>query len=374
MTPSENTPKSGSLGSIVLAGGGTAGHVSPLLAIADAVKEKHPDTRITVVGTSDGLEQTLVPEAGYPLATIAKVPLPRRLNSDLLKVPFRLKKAVDDSATILQNANADVVVGVGGYVCTPVYLAAKRLNIPVIVHEANKKAGLANKVGARSAAIVATAYPETTLGTASRHVGMPMRKAIADAQWGRGKAQARTELGLDPNRLTLVVSGGSSGAVSINEAMAGGAQALLDAGVQIYHLTGIDKRLSEAEHLVVNSPHYHQHEYLKDMHKAYVAADLLVTRAGAGTVFELTAVGAPSIFVPLPIGNGEQERNVAHLKESGSATVVANRDFTADFVAQNIGAMIQDENELKRQAAAMAAHGIRDAATQMVELIEEVIR
>lgn len=363
-----------SLGSLVFAGGGTAGHVSPLLAMARAVQQQYLQTRITVIGTQTGLEAELVPAAGFTLSTIEKLPLPRRLNADLFKLPIRLWRTVRDAQQILQQVDADAVIGVGGYVSTPAYLAARLQGIPVILHEANRKPGLANRVGALFAAKVATAYPQTRLGGQPHVVGMPMRAEIAHARELTDAAQARTRLGLDPRRRTLIVTGGSSGALSINEAIAAGAEQLLASGTQILHLTGHGKSLSPTRFPALDHPHYHQREYLATMEDAYRAADLMVTRAGAGTVFELTAVGVPTVFVPLPVGNGEQRLNVQHLLEANAATVVENADFDADYVRTALPKLLGDDKELERQRSAMAEFGRTDAAEQMVRLIEEALR
>lgn len=363
-----------SLGSLVFAGGGTAGHVSPLLAMVTAVQQKFPNTRITVLGTETGLEAELVPAAGFSLTTIPKVPLPRRLNADLLKLPGRLRATIRQVENILRQVNADAVIGVGGYVSTPAYLAARRLGIPVILHEANRKPGLANKLGAIFATQVATAYPDTKLGKNPQAVGMPMRAEIAHARQHSNAIGARTRLGLEPDRPTLVVTGGSSGALSVNEAIAAGAEPLLDSGAQILHLTGHGKNLDPNTFPALNHPHYHQREYLAQMQDAYLAADLMVTRAGAGTVFELTAVGVPTVFVPLPVGNGEQKFNVQHLVAAGATNVVDNADFTADWVRTELPVLLGDTAELARQGAAMAGFGITDSAERMVHLIEERLR
>lgn len=201
--------------SVVLAGGGTAGHVSPLLAIAGAVLRAAPAARILAVGTAVGMETRLVPAAGYRLATIGRVPLPRRPSLDLLKLPFKFAAAVRQAAGIIDGAKADVVVGVGGYVSTPVYIAARLRRVPIVIHEANARPGLANRVGARLTSWVAVAFKDTKLPGA-RWVGMPMRPEIATLDREASREAARRRLGLAPDRPTLIVTGGSSGALSIN--------------------------------------------------------------------------------------------------------------------------------------------------------------
>ncbi|MBM6620994.1 undecaprenyldiphospho-muramoylpentapeptide beta-N-acetylglucosaminyltransferase [Micrococcaceae bacterium RIT802] len=362
--------------SVVMAGGGTAGHVSPLLAMADALRAARPGIALRLVGTPSGMETRLVPAAGYELETIARVPFPRRPSVDLLKLPFRFAAAVRAAKDILRRADADVVVGVGGYVCTPVYLAARSLRIPVVVHEANAKAGLANKVGARFAAHVGTAFEGTGLPGAEL-VGMPMRAGIAHLDRDAARADARRALGLDPQKPTLVVTGGSSGAQSVNRALIGGLRRIAAAvgeagpGFQVLHVTGRGKAMEDDGGAPLALPGYHQVEYVDGMERAYAAADLLIARAGAGTVCEIAAVGLPSVLVPLPIGNGEQALNARGLRESGAAVVVADGDFTADHVARTLPGLLGDTAGLQAMAAAARAQGRRDAAERMAAIVLE---
>ncbi|WP_417233552.1 undecaprenyldiphospho-muramoylpentapeptide beta-N-acetylglucosaminyltransferase [Arthrobacter sp.] len=360
--------------SAVMAGGGTAGHVSPLLAMADALRTARPGINVRVVGTPTGMETRLVPAAGYDLETIARVPLPRRPSLDLLKLPFRFAAAVRGAKDILRRAEADVVVGVGGYVCTPVYLAARSLRIPVVVHEANAKAGLANKVGARFAARVGTAFEGTGLPGAEL-VGMPMRPQIAGLDRAAARADARRALGLDPDLPTLVVTGGSSGALSVNTALIGGLRRLVGGpgaavpGFQVLHVTGAGKGIRDDDGAPVAWPGYHQVEYVDGMEQAYAAADLLVARGGAGTVCEIAAVGLPAVLVPLPIGNGEQALNARGLQAAGAARVVPDEEFTEDYVATVLPGLLGDAAALHTMAEAARGQGIRDAAQRMAAMV-----
>lgn len=356
--------------SVVLAGGGSAGHVSPLLAIAAAVLEHVPDAAITAVGTKDGLEARLVPAAGHKLVFIDRIPLPRRPSMDLVKLPVRMRRAVADAKGILLDAKADVLVGVGGYVCTPLYLAAKSLGVPIVIHEANTRAGLANRVGARHARFLGTAFASTGLRNAHR-VGMPMRQAIATLQRNSAQEGARERLGLDADKPTLIVTGGSLGAVRINQAIAGAARELGAAGIQTLHITGAGKSVAGSDGRAASFPHYRQVEYVDAMEDVYAAADLLLCRAGAGTVSELAAVGLPAVFVPLPIGNGEQARNAAELVDAGAALLVPDAALTAGWITANVVPLVQDGARLGHMGAKAAALGIRDAAAQMaVEVIK----
>ena len=356
--------------SLVLAGGGTAGHISPLLAVAGAVRESAPEARIKVVGTAAGMETRLVPAAGFELAVIDRVPMPRRPGGDLVRLPGRLKRAVAQAGAILDDAGADVVMGVGGYVSTPVYLAARRRKLPIIVHEANARPGLANRVGARFADVVGIAFAETKLPGA-RLVGMPMRREISGLDRRGAQPAARAALGLDPDRPTLVVTGGSSGAASINRAVEEALPALAAAGIQTLHITGRGKELRTPGGALLAAPLYRQVEYVDGMEQAYAAADLLLARSGAGTVCEISAVGLPAVLVPLPHGNGEQALNAAGLVAAGGALVVSDALFTGQWMLDKLIPLLADPAGLEAMSAASAAQGIRDADRRMAEFIFE---
>ncbi|QCU77839.1 undecaprenyldiphospho-muramoylpentapeptide beta-N-acetylglucosaminyltransferase [Citricoccus sp. SGAir0253] len=355
---------------VVLAGGGTAGHISPMLAIARALEESGTDRPVhcTMVGTASGMETRLVPAAGYELDTIDRVPLPRRPTMDLVRLPTRLRRAVAQAGAILDRRRADVVVGVGGYVSTPVYLAAARRRVPVVIHEANVRAGLANRVGARRAAAVATAFPETVLPGA-RCVGMPMRREISTLDRAAARAGAHEALGLDPSCTTVVVTGGSSGALTVNRTIAAALPDLAAAGLQVLHLTGRGKQVLGPDGAPVASPGYHQVEYLDGMERAYAAADLIVARSGAGTVCELAAVGLPAVFVPLPIGNGEQALNARGLVAAGGAVMVRDEAFTPEWVRRELVPLARDAGRLEQMSAASASLGVRDADRTMADLV-----
>ena len=356
--------------SVVLAGGGSAGHVSPLLAIAAAIRLRVPDAAIKAVGTKDGLETTLVPAAGYELVFIDRIPLPRRPSLDLVKLPWRMRRAVTTAKKILQDARADVLVGVGGYVCTPMYLAAKSLRVPIVIHEANTKAGLANKVGARSTTYVGTAFAATQIRHAHL-VGMPMRRAIATLDRARAQAGAgaRERLGLEVGRPTLIVTGGSLGALRLNQAVAGSVEALASAGIQTLHITGKGKAVTRADGSPLTAALYRQVEYVDGMEDVYAAADLLLCRSGAGTVSEVAAVGLPAVFIPLPIGNGEQARNAADLVQAGAALLQPDAGLDAQWIQDNVIPLCLDEPRLARMAGLAARLGIRDAAERMADMV-----
>lgn len=358
---------------VVLAGGGTAGHINPMLAIARALEELEPQAQILTVGTENSMEARLVPEAGYPIKFIPKVPFPRRPNRQALAFPSLFRDSIKQASKILTDFQADVVLGVGGYVCTPVYLAAQKLGIPVLIHEANAKPGLANRLGARKAALVATAFPQTPLADAQT-VGMPMRQQVAQLDRLAARSEARRRLGLEQDKPTLVVTGGSLGAASLNRTL----EAVLDeidpAGYQVLHITGRGKALTDAQGRLRSAPSYRQLEFITSMEDVYAAADLLVVRSGAATVSEVAAVGLPAIFVPLPIGNGEQALNARSLVEAGAGLLVKDSDFTADWYRAQVPGLLADSDRLQEMAEASYRQGIRDAAQVMAQHLVKVAR
>lgn len=358
--------------SVVLAGGGTAGHINPLLAIAAAIRDARPNARLLAVGTAAGMEARLVPAAGLQLATIDRVPFPRKPSADLLRLPGRLAGAVRQAGRILDDAEADVLVGVGGYVCTPMYLAAWRRKIPIVIHEANTRPGLANRVGARLSRHVGVAFAGTPLRHA-RHVGMPMRREVSAMARATARDGALRSLDLQPDKPVLIVTGGSSGAQSINRTVAASLEALSKAGVQTIHITGRGKSVADSDGNTLSAAGYRQLEYVDGMETVYAAADLLLARSGAATVSEVAAVGVPAVFVPLPIGNGEQALNARGLVDAGGALLVADRDFTPEWVRTSLIPLLTDRSRLDAMAANAENLGIRNADQLMADLVLEAV-
>lgn len=349
---------------ILLAGGGTAGHTSPLLATADALVRLDPGVEVICLGTARGLETTVVPAAGYPLELISPVPLPRAINADLARVPGRLRRAVAESTAILDRLGPDVLVGYGGYVSLPAYFAARRRRVPIVVHEQNALPGLANKVGARLTRTVAVSFPDTPLPHA-RFVGLPLRTMISQLDRPAVRAQAREFFGLAPDRPTLLVTGGSQGAAKLNRCVADAATDLAAAGVQVLHVVGpkgsADPAPGPVPYVVV--------PFVDRMDLAYAAADLVLCRAGASSVSEAAAVGLPAIFVPLPIGNGEQRLNAAPVVNAGGGLLIDDADLTGLRVAATVVPLATDEQRLRTMGAAASGLMPRNADVALAELI-----
>lgn len=358
--------------SVVVAGGGTAGHIEPALAVADALRELVPGIRVTALGTERGLETTLVPERGYQLELIPPVPLPRKPTMDLLRLPGRVRRSVKRTRAVFDEVQADVVVGFGGYVALPAYFAARksligrRAAVPVIVHEANARSGIANKVGARGAARVLAAVPGSGLPGAEV-IGIPLRGSITRLDRAALRAEARAHFGLDPDAPTLLVFGGSQGAQSLNAAVSGAAPALAAAGIGVLHAHGPKNTVDVAA--VPNAPAYVAVPYLSRMDLAYAAADAVICRAGAMTVAEVSAVGLPAMYVPLPHGNGEQELNARPLVDAGGGIIVLDADLTSERVVEIMAPLLRDTERMAAMSRAAADAGHRDSARRIAEIV-----
>ncbi|MBI3685756.1 MAG: undecaprenyldiphospho-muramoylpentapeptide beta-N-acetylglucosaminyltransferase [Actinobacteria bacterium] len=351
---------------VVLAGGGSAGHIEPALATADALRRLDPSVQITALGTERGLETILVPARGYDLALIPAVPLPRKPSGDLLRLPFRVRAAVARTGELLRSVGADVVVGFGGYVALPAYLAARRQRIPLVVHEQNPLPGVANKIGARFAVAVAVTMPGTPLPGAEV-VGMPLRPAIAELDRAGTRRAAREHFGLDPERPTLLVTGGSQGARSLNAAVSAAAPELARAGVQVLHAIGKKNAIAVQES--AGGPPYVVLPYLERMDLAYAAADLVLCRSGAVTCAELAAVGLPAAYVPLPHGNGEQRLNAQPIVDSGGGLLVDDAILSSEWITTTLVPVLADPARLAEMSRGAASHGRRDADVTLAKLV-----
>lgn len=365
--------------SVVLAGGGTAGHVEPALAVADALRALDPAIRVTALGTARGLETRLVPDRGYDLRLVTPVPLPRKLNGDLFRLPWRIRRSVRETRAVLDEVRADVVVGFGGYVAVSAYLAARgrfpgrrRPTVPVVIHEANARAGIANRLGARTARRVLAAVPDSGLDRAEV-VGMPLRASITTLDRAGLRAEARAHFGFADDARVLLVFGGSQGAVSLNRAVSGAATALAGARVSVLHAHG-PKNTLDLPAPNPGDPPYVAVPYLTRMDLAYAAADLAICRSGAMTVAEVSAVGLPAVYVPLPIGNGEQRLNALPVVQAGGGILVADADLTPGYVADEVVGIITDDARLAAMTDAAAQVGHRDAARRVADVVLEIAR
>ncbi len=352
----------------LLAGGGTAGHVNPLLALADEIISSSKENKVWALGTSEGLESRLVPERGYELLIVPRLPMPRKPNLYALTFPVKFQQSVNLVKQYISANNIDVVVGFGGYASAPAYRAAKELKVPYVIHEANAMPGYANRVGAKSAAAVGITFKNTKLPKAT-FVGMPLRKEIIEISKSDYRFEGAKYFGLDPSLKTLVVTGGSLGARRINETIEASRKVLDAAGIQVLHIVGDRAGLEP-----IHEGAYSRIAYCDRMDLALAAADFVVARAGAATVCELAAIGLPSVLVPYPVGNGEQRFNAESLVEAGGALLVEDSKFDAAYVAGTLIPLLSDSKRVMAMAEKAKSQGVTDGSKALLNLVNGVLK
>ena len=351
----------------LLAGGGTAGHVNPLLAVADRIRRDDPQAEVIVLGTKEGLESRLVPARGYELATIPKLPFPRRPNGAALRFPGDYRRSIRTVVSLIRDRGIDAVVGFGGYAAAPAYSAARSTRVPLVLHEANARPGLANRLGARYTPWVGVAFEGTRLPH-SRFVGMPLRAEIEELDPLASRPAALAEFGLADDRPTLLVTGGSLGARRLNQTIADRAAALTAAGWQVLHIQGGKGELTDP-----GIEHYRLLDYCDRMDLAFALTDMAVARAGAATVSEFAALGIPSVYVPFPIGNGEQRFNAAGVVNAGGGILVDDADFVPSWVDARLLPLLADRDRVATMGERARSAGIRDGSDRMVSLVRSAL-
>ncbi|MGI9198307.1 MAG: UDP-N-acetylglucosamine--N-acetylmuramyl-(pentapeptide) pyrophosphoryl-undecaprenol N-acetylglucosamine transferase [Candidatus Nanopelagicaceae bacterium] len=348
---------------ILFAGGGTAGHIEPAWAVSQVWQARFPGDEIAFLGTKFGQEIEVIPSRGGKLFLIPKVTAPRKLTLSTLVFPFKILSAISQSIRIV--GKFDVVVGFGGYVSASAYLAAKMLNKPVVLHDQNAKLGIANKLGSKFAKEVLLAYPQTAGINSSRMknikvVGNPLRTQIVEAaraaelDWAKARANAKSKLGIT-GPLVLIL-GGSSGSTSINEVIA-------DSKFEnctVIHSVGKENVLPKA------TSNYRPVNYIEDIATALLASDLVITRSGAIATTEFAALGKYALFIPLPIGNGEQALNANELIMAHKGEVISQKEFTSSWLNSNLERLITQ--------GSVAAYGTNlNSAELIADAIERAI-
>ena len=353
--------------SYLLAGGGTAGHVNPLLAVADGLRARDTQADVLVLGTAEGLESRLVPARGYELLIVDKVPFPRRPNRQAVAFPGRFRRAIAQVRAHIRQHGIDVVVGFGGYASAPAYVAARRERIPFVVHEANAKPGLANVLGARWAAAVGVAFDGTPL-RGGEVVGMPLRREVIGLDRAALRGEATAAFDLDADRPVLLVFGGSLGAQRLNEALADSWRDILDAGWQLLHVTGERSDMPDP-----GADGYAMRRYVDRMDLAFALADLIVSRSGSATVSEVSALGIPALYVPYSVGNGEQRLNAGSAVAAGAAELLDDATFDGDAVRRIVVPLLHDRDRIAAMATAAEKVGTRTGTENVIALIDRAV-
>jgi len=352
---------------IVLAGAGTAGHIEPALSVAHAWKKEFPECELEFVGTMAGLENILVRDAGFKLNLITKATLPRSISISAFLVPINFGQALVKSLKILNGA--DCVIGFGGYVSAPIYLAAALRRVPFVIHEANAIPGWANKFGAFLGGAMAVGKPvKSGKFRNAEVVGLPLKPAISAAMdiaqndWAIARSAAKAKLGFKSGKPLLLIMGGSQGSAAINSVVANSLDGLLT-DYEVLHSVG------GKNHLPNENAGYQPVSYIEDIASAYLAADLIICRSGAITCAEVNALGKYAIFIPLAIGNGEQARNADFLIAQGRAALVPQIEFNTQWLKANL------PNALKKSQEFMAGNeSDRAAVANIVQLMRRHAR
>jgi UDP-N-acetylglucosamine--N-acetylmuramyl-(pentapeptide) pyrophosphoryl-undecaprenol N-acetylglucosamine transferase len=363
----------------VIAGGGTAGHVSPGLAIARALVDAgHPQSTIHYVGSERGIEARLVPAAGFPLTLLPGRGIQRRLTTDNVAAAWGLVRAFGHAFTLLGRLRPRVVVALGGYASVPAAVAAVLRRIPVVVAEQNAVPGLANRLTGRFAKACAVSFPNTPLPRAVM-TGNPVRDEVRSLDRPARRAGVRSAYGVGDDRVLIAAFGGSLGARHVNEAVLGLAEAWHDrADVAIRHVIGerdweryADRVAARRAATAAGGLRYEAVRYEDDMPSLYAAADLAVCRSGASSVAELAVVGLPAVLVPLPGAPGDhQTANARALVDVGAAALVPDADLDAARLGSVLDPLVRDPERRARMGLAAGTIARRDAARAVAELVE----
>jgi len=364
---------------VAFAGGGTAGHVFPAIATAHALQRIAPEIEPVFLGVADRLEGRLVPAEGFRFLPIETPSVPRRPSPALVTLPAKVRRSVAQVAGLLDAGSVVAALTFGGYVSFPVARAAARSELPLVIHEQNAVPGLANRLAARWADRIAVSVPSSVVRfrRSERCVvtGNPVRREIAELDRTARRAQACERFGLRPDRPTLLVFGGSQGARSINRAIVDAHQHWDDVDLQILHATGQATHESTATAWAKareagRGPRVKVVDFIDSMADAYAAADVVVCRAGATSLAELTALGIPAILVPYPHATADhQTENAQALARAGGATVIRDSDLDARRLVDACRPLFTDPAELARMASSSRAFGRPDAADNLARVV-----
>jgi UDP-N-acetylglucosamine--N-acetylmuramyl-(pentapeptide) pyrophosphoryl-undecaprenol N-acetylglucosamine transferase len=369
--------------SVLFAAGGTAGHLFPAIAVARALRAIAPELEPVFVGSSDRLEARLVPEAGFRFHEIEPVAVPRRLSPRLLKIPTATRRAIRRSMEIAREEQAVGAVTFGGYVSFPVARAAERFHLPLIVHEQNAVPGLANRIAGRWADRIAVSVPSSVVRFRHQErcvvTGNPVRDDILRLDRTGARAEARTRFGLNPDRATVLVFGGSQGARSINRAIIEANELWGEAELQILHATG---RAAYEQVATAWARARERHpgpavsvvDFIDSMADAYAAADVVVCRAGATSIAELTTLGIPSVLIPYPHATADhQTENARALQRCGGAVMIEDRDLDGRRLVEAVGPWLAEPERRRTAERAARAFGRRDAADVLARLVRDTV-
>ena len=369
---------------VIFTCGGTGGHINPAIAVANMWKARYPDSKILFIGAVGGMEEKLVPKAGYELKTLPGGGLSRSLSfagiKKNVKVMYNLMSSVSRCKKIIRDFKADIVVGTGGYASFPALMAAGMLKIPSCVHESNAVPGLTTRMAERWASKILICFPQSARYYKDQSkvqiVGMPVH-----SQFLHGKKQeSRAELGLD-SRPVILSAFGSLGAKAMNEMTAELLRLEKEAGYPFQHIHAVGKfgwewlpALVKEKGVDTENGSVFLKEYIYNMPTVMTAADIVIGRAGSSSLNEIAAAGIPCILIPSPnVTANHQEKNARALEEQGAAVVMLESECTAQGVMDQINRLLNDSDAYSRMRSALLGMAVPDSAERMCTIMEELI-
>lgn len=358
---------------VLISGGGTGGHIFPALSIANAIKRRRPDTEILFVGADNRMEMERIPAAGYDIIGLPVAGFDRHNIFRNISVLFKLWKSMRKARRIVLDFKPDIAIGVGGYASGPTLKAAQKRGVPTLLQEQNSYAGVTNKLLGKKAGRICVAYDRMDRFFPAEKIvktGNPIRKDLFETAMSLSKA--REGFGLAPNKPTVLIVGGSLGALTLNESLEKGLKDLNEAGIQVIWQTGKNfgdrgtKAAKQMEGVVVTP-------FISDMAKAYTAASLVVSRAGAGSISELELLGKPAILVPSPnVAEDHQTKNARALSDRGAAVLVTDAEAREKLIP-TIKELLGDPQRLEKMTDGIKKLALPDADEKIVDEILKLV-
>ena len=360
---------------VIIAAAGTGGHINPGIAIANKIKEKEPDSEIIFIGTNRGLENDLVPRAGYSLKTIQAYGFNRKISLDNFKKMYKTFRSIGEAKKIIQEFQPDIVIGTGGYICVPVGMAAKKAKIPIVLHESNAFPGIAIKMLSKKADTILLGFEDARkrIPNAKKIVvtGTPTKVKYIEVSNSQ-RIQLIKQLGLQVDLPIALCFGGSQGAQSINESLVQIIKQQKNSNYQIIWAAGpaqyeqVKEKLIECQMEIEHLEKVKIVPYIYNMEEIMNAVDLVICRSGAMTITEISNVGKPAIFIPFPFATeNHQEYNAKVLEKVDAARIILDKNLTADLLNDMIENMVSDAEKLKRMG--------KNAKNISIENVEEKI-
>lgn len=367
---------------VIISGGGTGGHINPGIAVARKIMEKHPNAEILFIGTENGLEKKMVPNEGFPIQFITVEGLNKKLSVKTIKSAVKGLKGYGMARRILRDFKPDVVVGTGGYVCGPVVLSAAMKGIPTIIHEQNAIPGVTNKILSRFVSRIAISFHESEKYFPKAKVcytGNPVKEQILSIN----RQKARKSWDLDASKPILFAVGGSRGAKNLNMAVAELIPDLVKENIQMIFVTGevgYDDVIQKLKERGMNQEELKRRgicimPFLYQMENALGACDLIISRAGATTLSEITAAGIPALLIPSPfVANNHQEYNALVLEENGAAILIKESQLKEGILKEQVSIILKNEETRQRMSTAAKKLATVDAADQIYALMMECLK